>query len=284
MGITLQNVAEYALESVRVMQPHIALNHQAHPDCAREVVLLYVEMSGLYFEMPDDVSQSEHFNVPIRYTYSPQPMSIRYNRNCLKYILRCTHLLVGCFVAQSVWGQTELEQLLANLTREQKAKVLDYMHAQQHDVDAEIMCAYELLSPESQARTVQLLEASQPHANTRSLRTNVAWNQDTLNFDTIEAGTILIDSFIVMNTGGRPYEITGYQSACDCQVLRYPKYPVLSGEQAVIRVEFDTRNKSGHVQTGIVIQDNSIPNARTILYINGYIAPKDTNQTPPWER
>lgn len=104
--------------------------------------------------------------------------------------------------------------------------------------------------------------------------TTVSWNRDTLQFGIIEEGTILLDSFVVTNTGTLPYQITNARASCDCTVLRYPKTPVKPGQSASIRIEFDSQGKAGLTQPGIIIYDNSTPNLRSILYLNGRVVPR----------
>jgi hypothetical protein len=59
-------------------------------------------------------------------------------------------------------------------------------------------------------------------------------------------------------------------------VLRYPEYPVMPGETALIRVEFDSRGKAGTTVPGIIFYDNSIPNQRKTLYLKGKIQKRKT--------
>ncbi|HPI07701.1 MAG TPA: DUF1573 domain-containing protein [Saprospiraceae bacterium] len=104
--------------------------------------------------------------------------------------------------------------------------------------------------------------------------TTVSWNRDTLQFGIIEEGAILLDSFLVTNTGTLPYQITHARASCDCTVLRYPKTPIKPGQTASIRIEFDSQGKAGLTQPGIIIYDNSTPNLRSILYLNGRVMPR----------
>jgi hypothetical protein len=192
-------------------------------------------------------------------------------------------IFLGCLTAQTLAAQTDLGPLLRPLAPAQKSKVLDYLHSLRRDQDAEIACAFEQLDADNQQRAIQFLQASQPHAQGREQRTSVRWNRDTLHFGTLPAGKVLIDSFVVTNTGSKPYVITQHQSACDCTVWRIPSQPILPGESAAIRIEFDSRNKAGRITTGIVLQDNSSPNIRSILYLSGEVLPPDTGQKRPWE-
>ncbi|MCB0527706.1 MAG: DUF1573 domain-containing protein [Saprospiraceae bacterium] len=105
-------------------------------------------------------------------------------------------------------------------------------------------------------------------------RTTVRWVPDTLFFGEIYEGAILLDSFRVTNTGEHPYMIREVKASCDCTVLRFPDRPVMPGETATIRLEFDSAGKAGHTQPGIIVYDNSKPNSRNILYLDGTVLPR----------
>lgn len=105
-------------------------------------------------------------------------------------------------------------------------------------------------------------------------RTTVIWQPDTLFFGDVYEGAILLDSFRVMNTGENPYVIKSVKASCDCTVLRFPSHPIMPGETAAIRVEFDSAGKAGHARPGIVVYDNSQPNSRNILYLDGEVIPR----------
>jgi hypothetical protein len=111
-------------------------------------------------------------------------------------------------------------------------------------------------------------------------KTTVDWMPDTLYFENIDEGYILLDSFQVTNTGESPYLIREVKTSCDCTVIKYPKEPLLPGETAAIRIEFDTAGKAGLAQPGFVIYDNSRPNSRSIIYLSGYIIPRKKPKDP----
>lgn len=111
-------------------------------------------------------------------------------------------------------------------------------------------------------------------------KTTVQWEPDTLFFGEINEGFILLDSFKVTNTGEHPYIIRSVKTSCDCTVLRLPKEPLMPGQTAAIRVEFDSAGKAGDALPGIVVYDNSRPNMRHILYLSGYIIPRKKPKNP----
>lgn len=121
------------------------------------------------------------------------------------------------------------------------------------------------------ATSAPVLAVAEP---TTTPRTKVRWDQDTLFFGKIEEGTILLDSFVVTNTGDNPYLIRDVYANCDCTIIKYPQKPLLPGQSAALRFVFDSTRKAGPTQPGIIVYDNSSPNARSILYLDGEVTPR----------
>ncbi len=115
---------------------------------------------------------------------------------------------------------------------------------------------------------------SDENANPAPHYTQVVWNRDTFHFGEIEENILLLDSFIVKNIGKEPYIIREIKTTCDCALVKYPKKPILPGQSGTIRIEFDSTGKSGAAYPGIVVYDNSRPNRRSILYLDGFIIPR----------
>lgn len=105
-------------------------------------------------------------------------------------------------------------------------------------------------------------------------RTTVTWNRDTLFFGELEEGNYLLDSFVVRNTGVNPYHIKDVRTTCDCAIVKYPKEPLQPGGTAAVRFEFDSRRKAGYTQPALIVYDNSSPNLRKILYLDGTVVPR----------
>jgi Protein of unknown function (DUF1573) len=184
-----------------------------------------------------------------------------------------------CFVGTTTCAQgelpTDLRPQIKTLTDEQKVKVLEYLRRiSAPDIDRQIQAAYSQLSPADKTKAVHYTDFLKAEDPQRKVRTTVRWSRDTLFFGNIEEGRIFLDSVTVMNTGDKPYLISGTRTSCDCSVLRYSEFPVMPGEKIVVRIEFDSRNKLGPIVAGIVIYDNSAPNIRSILYVAGEVLPK----------
>jgi hypothetical protein len=182
----------------------------------------------------------------------------------------------------SLHGQ-DLSAYLKKTNADQKKALLDYMRSQGGNLDQEIRQMYDQLQPEQQEKTLLYLEmlAKSGGQGAKPLQTAVCWSNDTLSYNTIEEGMVVIDSFTVRNTGEYPYMIYSTKTSCDCTILSAPEFPVMPGESAVVRVEFNSANKIGKTRAGIVLFDNSAPNRRSILYFGGEVVPRRAKQ--PWE-
>jgi len=197
----------------------------------------------------------------------------------IKPFILGTLLFFGGQLAQA----QSIQPLLEQLTPAQKLQTLEYIRSLGVGIDQQILCAFEQLAQQNQAKATQFLEAIQPQKNGKPIRTEVSWSRDTIHFGTLEAGTTYIDSIILFNTGTRPYTIYNIQTACNCTVVEAPTQPLMPGELAIVRIEFNSSAKRGKVSTGIVIQDNSIPNARSIIHVKGTVTAPSKAKKRPWE-
>lgn len=169
----------------------------------------------------------------------------------------------------------EMRPYLDTLSVEQKLDLLEYMRHLGSSLDREVTQSYLQLEKDKQERALQYvrLQLMKKTAETDE-RTTVRFAQDTLQFGQVTEGEIIIDSFLVTNTGAKPYRIKEVKATCDCTVLRHPLYPVMPGETVAVRVEFDTRGKIGHTTPGVVLYDNTRPNGRQIVYLHAEVVPR----------
>lgn len=169
----------------------------------------------------------------------------------------------------------ELRPYLDTLNKAQKLDLLEYMRHLGSSLDREVAQSYLQLDQNQQERAMQYirLQLMQPEGVTDG-RTTVRFAKDTLMLGKVEEGEVIIDSFLVTNTGARPYLIKDVKATCDCTILRRPEYPVMPGETAAIRVEFDTRGKIGRTTPGVVLYDNTRPNGRQIVYLQAEVVPR----------
>ena len=191
----------------------------------------------------------------------------------MKFITHILIILCCSALLTPISAQTDsLPNLLSTLNAEQKTKVLEYAHHLGAYYGKPLETTCKMLDAKNQGRVLQYIAVLKNPEKVGA--TTVRWNRDTIPFGQIEEGMILLDSFMVTNTGTAPYIIKGAKGNCDCTVLRYPAFPVMPGDSAVVRIEFDSNKKTGRARPGIIIYDNSSPNRRNILYLDGYITPR----------
>lgn len=194
----------------------------------------------------------------------------------MKFIKNPLHVLCFFCTCFSLNAQSDtlpaLPELLRTLNAEQQGKVLDYAHHLGAYYGKPLEATCKLLDAKNQHRVAQYIAVLKNPEKVGY--TTVRWDRDTIPYGQIEEGTILLDSFIVTNTGTAPYIIKEAKGNCDCTVLRYPSFPVMPGDSAAVRIEFDSDRKMGRARPGIIIYDNSRPNQRSILYLDGYVMPR----------
>lgn len=195
----------------------------------------------------------------------------------------CCFVLVFCFFTavfaqsstpDSVPTDPSIAPILKdkNVSEEEKKQVLDFIRKLgEFDLDKEINLLFEKLPPTEKEKVRLVLETLQLP---KMPRTTVEYEVLEINLGNIPNGKIIRDTITLKNTGRHPYFIFSSQSSCDCTVLRQPELPVMPGESDQIFYEFDSAGKLGEFRIGIVIQDNSSPNSRIIIYLNGTVVPR----------
>jgi hypothetical protein len=170
----------------------------------------------------------------------------------------------------------ELRPYLDTLNTSQKVELLEYMRHLGVSIDRQVAQSFLELDKKKQERALQYvrLQLMKNPAGETDDRTTVRFAKDTLFLGRLDEGVTVSDSFLVTNTGSRPYLIKDVKATCDCTVLRRPEYPLMPGETAAIRVDFDTRGKIGLSTPGVVIYDNTRPNGRQIVYLQADIVPR----------
>lgn len=178
----------------------------------------------------------------------------------------------------------DIRPMLKSLSRDEKLRLLEYLRHLGAGMDQEIQKTYELLGPQEQTKAVRYIESVKAATATREKPvTTVVWDRDTIYFGNISEGTPVIDSFMLTNTGYEPYQIYSTKTTCDCTVLKAPAHPVMPGESAIFRVEFNSYGKRGAAIPAIIVYDNSSPNNRSILYLKGDIGPRKRPRKNPWQ-
>jgi hypothetical protein len=84
-----------------------------------------------------------------------------------------------------------------------------------------------------------------------------AFDKEVHKFGKVKSGEILEFSFPFKNTGTEPIIISDIKVTCGCTKPEYPESPVLPGQEAVIKVKFNTKGKIGFQDRTLEIISNA---------------------------
>jgi len=99
-------------------------------------------------------------------------------------------------------------------------------------------------------------------------KTTVQFAEMEYDFGKVKAGEMVTHEYKFKNTGKEPLIISSAKGSCGCTVPEYPKEPIAPGASAAIKVQFDSKGKSGKQTKTVTIQANTDPNP-TRLTIKG---------------
>lgn len=101
-----------------------------------------------------------------------------------------------------------------------------------------------------------------------------------LNYGDIFQGENGQRIFIFKNTGSAPLIISEVQKTCGCTNPDYPKTPIMPGEQAEIKVTYDTQ-RLGQFSKYVTVYSNDPENNTVQLKISGNIKTKENLPAAP---
>ena len=94
------------------------------------------------------------------------------------------------------------------------------------------------------------------------------------DFGEMQQGESFTYDFILKNTGDAELIITAAKGSCGCTVPEWPKNPIAIGDEAVIKVTFNSSGKSGKQNKTVTLVSNAIPNTKVITINGNVIVPK----------
>lgn len=92
----------------------------------------------------------------------------------------------------------------------------------------------------------------------------IAFGEEMHDFGTIKEGEVVEHVFKFTNTGDAPLIISSATASCGCTVPEWPKEPIAVGEDGVIQVRFDSKNKPGIQNKTVTITANTFPKINRI--------------------
>ncbi len=100
-------------------------------------------------------------------------------------------------------------------------------------------------------------------------------SQDFFDFGEMNQKESVSTDFVIKNTGDAPLLIRSAKGSCGCTVPEWPKEPVAVGEEAVIKVTFNSGNKKGKQNKTVTLVTNAIPSTK-VLTIKGTVLVPET--------
>ena len=100
------------------------------------------------------------------------------------------------------------------------------------------------------------------------------FEQETYDFGTIKQGDRVNYEFKFTNTGKEPLVISRAKGSCGCTVPNWPKEPVMPGKDAVIRVAFNSRGRSGKQRKTVTITSNAKTTNKRLIITGNVVKPE----------
>ena len=100
--------------------------------------------------------------------------------------------------------------------------------------------------------------------------TIMSFTETEFNFGKVKAGEKVEHEYTFKNTGKEPLVISNAKGSCGCTVPEWPKEPIAPGASAKIKVNFDSKGKSGPQTKQVTITANTDP-VQSIIYIKGEV-------------
>jgi hypothetical protein len=107
------------------------------------------------------------------------------------------------------------------------------------------------------------------------LTPNIEMLETSYNFGEIQQGESVTHDFILKNTGDADLIISAAKGSCGCTVPQWPKTPIAKGEEAAIKVTFNSAGRSGKQNKTVTLVSNAIPNTKVITINGNVIVPQN---------
>jgi hypothetical protein len=106
-----------------------------------------------------------------------------------------------------------------------------------------------------------------------SIPTQIVFEKDLYDFDTIEEGTVIQKDLFYNNSGTNPYFLLDVKVSCGCTVPKYETEPIAPKSKGKISVGFDSKGKSGFSMNKLTLFGN-VEGGETSIYFKVFVKPK----------
>ena len=103
---------------------------------------------------------------------------------------------------------------------------------------------------------------------------NIEMIETSYDFGEMQQGESATHDFILKNTGDADLIITAAKGSCGCTIPEWPKNPIGKGEEAAIKVTFNSAGKLGKQNKTVTLVTNAIPNTKVITINGNVIVPQ----------
>ena len=113
--------------------------------------------------------------------------------------------------------------------------------------------------------------------------TKIEFEEEVFDFGEVMDGDKVKHEYKFKNTGTEPLIISNAKGSCGCTVPSWPREPIPAGEEGVIMVQFDSKNKGkvgGSPQSKRVTLTANTDPVNTYLTIKGTVKKEDTGENP----
>ena len=100
--------------------------------------------------------------------------------------------------------------------------------------------------------------------------TQMAFQETSFDFGAVQEGEKVNHTFKFKNTGDKPLIISDARGSSGCTVPQWPKEPIPPGEEGKIKVEFNSKGKSGKQTKFVTLTANTDP-AQTKLSVSSEV-------------
>jgi hypothetical protein len=106
------------------------------------------------------------------------------------------------------------------------------------------------------------------------LTPKIQMDEESFDFGEIQQGESVTHDFVLKNIGDANLIISTAKGSCGCTVPEWPKEPIAKGEEATIKVTFNSAGKSGKQNKTVTLVTNAIPNTKVITITGNVIIPE----------
>ena len=105
----------------------------------------------------------------------------------------------------------------------------------------------------------------------------ITFEEASFDFGDIYQGDKVEHVFKLENTGTQPLIITNVQTTCGCTATEWPREPVMPGETASLKVDFNSAGKSGRQNKVISIISNATSPINQVKIVTNVLPAKKAN-------